>query len=311
MRYFYICRQRCGSSYSAEDFWVVKNMSKDKKILSVALVFLILLAGCVFYYLFNTHRTQKFKVTFLDIGQGDATLIQFSNGQKMLVDCGIDRKILSRLGESLRFYDRKIDFLIVSHPDLDHYGGCIDVLKNYTVKEIITNGQRKADSYWTAFEQVMQQEGAEMKIMDAPQVWNVGSSTLEFLSPDKSLLLDVAGDDSNNYSIVFRLENENEKFLFTADTEVPLESALLAKYCVVTSTEPCPALQADVLKVGHHGSDTSSGEDFLRAVGAKIGIISVGAYNKYGHPSRRVLKKLERANMEILRTDQVGSIVEY
>ncbi len=286
-------------------------MSKDKKILSVALIFLILLAGCVLYYLLNTHRPQQFKVAFLDIGQGDATLIQFNNGQKMLVDCGIDRKILSRLGESLRFYDRKIDFLMISHPDLDHYGGCIDVLKKYTVKEIITNGQRKADSYWIAFEQAMQQEGAEIKIMDAPQVWNIGSSTLEFLSPDKSLLLDVAGDDSNNYSIVFRLKNNDRSFLLTADTELPLEEALLKKYCMATSTGPCPALESNVLKVGHHGSDSSSSDDFLRAVGARLGVISVGAHNKYGHPSRRVLKKLERASMEVLRTDQVGSIVEY
>ena len=285
-------------------------MSKDKKILLVALIFLMLLAGCVAYYLLNIHRPQQFKITYLDIGQGDATLIQFNNGQKMLVDCGPDRKILSRLGEVLPFYDRTIDYLIDTHPDLDHYGGCIDVLKNYTVKEIITNGHTKPDSFWATFEVAIQSEGAVLKTMEEPEVWQIGSSTLEFLSPDKNLVMNLDADDSNNYSIVFRLQNNNEKFLFTADMEVLLENALIHKYCVVTSTVPCPALQADVLKVGHHGSDSSSGEDFLRAVGAKLGIISVGAHNKYGHPSRRVLKKLERASMQILRTDQVGSIVE-
>ncbi len=287
-------------------------MSKDKKILLIPFIFLILLLGCVFYYHYNNLRPSEFKVNFLDIGQGDATLILFNNGQKMLVDCGKDKKILSRLGEAMPFYDRTIDFLIATHPDLDHYGGCIDVLKNYKVKEIILNGgQKQYDPYWRTWDQAVQNEGAIIKIINKAEVWTIGSSTLEFLSPDKSLVLNVPADDSNNYSIVFRLKNNGENFLFTADMEVPLENALLNKYCIVTSTEPCPALQAYILKVGHHGSDSSSGEDFLRAVGAKIGIISVGVNNKYGHPSRRVMKKLERAGMEILRTDQLGSIFEY
>mgnify|MGYP001613547988 CR=1 FL=1 len=286
-------------------------MSKDKKILLIPVIFLILLLGCVFYYRYNNRRPPEFKVTFLDIGQGDATLIQFNNGQKMLLDCGIDKKILSQLGEALPFYDRTIDFLMVSHPDLDHYGGCVDVLKNYKVKQIITNGQKKYDSFWKTFDQAMQNEGADIKIIGSPQVWTIASSTLEFLSPDKDLVLDVGAEDSNNYSIVFRLKNNDKSFLLTADTEMPLENALLQKYCIVTSTEPCLALQAGILKVGHHGSDSSSGEEFLQAVGAKKGIISSGKNNKYGHPSRRVMKKLERAGMEILRTDLLGSIVDY
>lgn len=287
-------------------------MSKDKKILLVPFIFLILLLGCVFYYRQNNRRPPEFKVTFLDIGQGDASLIQFNNGQKMLVDCGKDKKILARLGETLPFYDRTIDFLVVTHPDLDHYGGCVDVLKNYTVKEIILNGgQKQYDPYWRTWDEAVQDEGAIIKIINKAEVWAIGSSTLEFLSPDKSLVVNVPADDSNNYSIIFRLKNNNENFLFTADMEVPLENALLNKYCIVTSTEPCPVLQSDILKVGHHGSDSSSGEDFLRAVGAKVGIISVGVNNKYGHPSRRVMKKLERAGMEILRTDQLGNIIEY
>lgn len=285
-------------------------MSKDKKILLIPFIFLVLLLGCVFYYHYNNRRLPEFKVTFLDIGQGDATLIQFNNGQKMLLDCGIDKKILSRLGEALPFYDRTIDFLMVSHPDLDHYGGCVDVLKNYNVKQIITNGQKKYDSFWKTFDRAMQDEGVSIETIVSPQVWTIASATLEFLSPDKDLVLDVDADDSNNYSIVFRLKNNDESFLLTADTEMPLEKALLKKYCVVTSTEPCPTLQADILKVGHHGSDSSSGEEFLQAVGAKKGIISSGKNNKFGHPSRRVMKKLERAGVEILRTDQLGNIVE-
>jgi competence protein ComEC len=286
-------------------------MSKEKKILLIPVIFLILLLGCVLYFQFNQYKPDQFKVSFFDIGQGDATLIQFNNGQKMLVDCGKDKRIMARLGETLLFYDRTIDYLLVTHPDLDHYGGCVDVLKNYTIKEIITNGHTKPDSFWATFDNAMRDEGAVLKKMAQPEVWTIGSSTLEFLSPDKTLVMNLDADDSNNYSIVFRLKNNSENFLFTADMEVPLENALLSKYCILTSTEPCAVLQSNILKVGHHGSDSSSGEDFLRAVGAKVGIISVGVENKYGHPSRRVMKKLERAGMEILRTDQMGSIIEY
>ncbi|MBP6859578.1 MAG: MBL fold metallo-hydrolase [Candidatus Magasanikbacteria bacterium] len=286
-------------------------MPKHRKILLVAGIALVASLGLLLYFVITKSQTRQFRVTFLDIGQGDATLIEFGNGKKMLVDCGKDRKILARLGTVLPFYDRTIDYVLATHPDLDHYGGCVDVLKNYTVKEIITNGNAKEyDPYWQEWDRAMKNEGAVIKIIDRPEVWVVASSTLEFLSPDPSLDLKVPADDSNNRSIVFRLKNGDSSFLFTADMEMPLEAALLNKYCLSTSTFSCPALEAHTLKVGHHGSDTSSGDDFLKAVQSKEAIISVGK-NTYGHPSLRVMRKLERAQMEILRTDMLGDIIRY
>lgn len=283
-------------------------MPKNRKILLITAIVLVLSLGLLLYFLITESQKHEFKVTFFDVGQGDASLIQFINGQQMLVDCGPDKNILSRLGRALPFYDRSIDYLLVTHPDLDHYGGCIDVLKNYTIKQIIVNGHTKPDSFWQTWEKTMQAEGAAVKIITDPQVWTIASSTLEFLSPDKDLALKTGTDDSNNYSIIFRLKNGDTSFLFTADMELPLERALLEKYCIDISVFNCPALEAGILKVGHHGSDTSSGEDFLRAVKAKEGVISNGKNNKYGHPSLRVLRKLERAGMGIIRTDTVGNI---
>lgn len=280
-----------------------------KKHIVIILVILILITGLFLYTKLNNSQ-KHFQVTFFSIGQGDAALIRFNDGKKMLVDCGVDKKILSKLGWVLPFYDRTIDYLLATHPDLDHYGGCVDVLKNYNVKEIIINGRKKQnDPYWRVWDEAIKNEGAIVKIVDSPQVWTIASSTLEFLSPDNSLALDVGADDSNNYSIVFKLINDRTSYLFTADIEEPLEKALVQKYCSTTSTG-CPALQSDIFKVGHHGSDTSSGEDFLNFVNPKTAIISVGK-NKYGHPSLRVLKKLERAGAEILRTDEVGDVVRY
>ena len=289
----------------------IKSMLLRKKLLIIAGIVLLFSVGLLIYFLYKETARHAFKVSFFDIGQGDATLIDFANGEQMLVDCGPDRKILSQLGQSLRFYDRTIDYLLVTHPDLDHYGGCVDVLRNYAVKKIILNGHVKPDSFYKTFEQAVVGERAQTQIINAPEVWKIASSTLEFLSPDKTLNMSVGADDSNNYSIIFHVTNASSSFLFTADMEMPLEDALLAKYCVNTSTFDCPSLEARVLKVGHHGSDTSSGENFLKAVKAKEAVISVGARNKYGHPSLRVLRKLERAQIQILRTDLIGSIVEF
>lgn len=283
-------------------------MPKHKKILLAAGIVLLLSVGLLFYFLYKEFTKHEFKVIFFDVGQGDASLIQFANGEQMLVDCGPDKNILSRLGRALPFYDRSIDYLMVTHPDLDHYGGCIDVLKNYTIKRVIVNGHTKSDSFWQTWEKTLQAEGAMVKVISDPQVWTIASSTLEFLSPDKDLALKIDADDSNNYSIIFRLKNDDASFLFTADMELPLENALLEKYCIDISVFNCPALEANILKVGHHGSDTSSGEDFLRAVKAKEGVVSNGKNNKYGHPSLRVLRKLERAGMGVIRTDTVGNI---
>ncbi|OGH92796.1 MAG: hypothetical protein A2534_02220 [Candidatus Magasanikbacteria bacterium RIFOXYD2_FULL_39_9] len=286
--------------------------SKSKKILLAASAVLIISLGLLGYFLYKSSTKHSFKITFFDIGQGDAALIQFDNGQKMLVDCGADRKILAKLGRALPFYDRTIDYVLATHSDLDHYGGCVDVLKNYKVKEIILNNRKKEyDPYWREWDKAVKNEGANIKIIDSPQVWTIASSTLEFLSPDSSLALEVGADDSNNYSIVFRLKNQEKSFLFTADMETPLENALLKKYCVSTSTKPCTVLESDILKVGHHGSDSSSGEEFLRAVNPQKAIVSNGKNNRYGHPSLRVLKKVERSGAEILRTDKLGNIIEY
>src|SRR3989344_9396567 len=122
-------------------------MSKRWRVIIIASLIMLAISGG--YYWYFQKQQSHFYVVFLNIGQGDAALINFGNGQKMLVDCGPNRSILSALGRHLPFYDRTIDYLLVTHPDLDHYGGCVDVLKRFDVKNIIINGATKAyDPYW-------------------------------------------------------------------------------------------------------------------------------------------------------------------
>lgn len=276
---------------------------------------LLIIIGLFFNLFFFTEK--GFRVIFFDVGQGDAALIQFDDGAKMLVDCGANRKVLAKLGKYLPFYDRTIDYLLVTHPDLDHYGGCADVLKRYDVKNIITNGDKKEfDQYWQVWYRYMGEEGAKERIIAAQEMLVIDGVTLEFLSPDSSLPIELKQSDSNDRSVVFRLsrapkahQGASTTILFAADMENKLENALLEKYCgSATTTRPCGALDSGTLKIGHHGSDSSSGLNFLEAVDPEEAIVSVGK-NSYGHPSLRVLKKLERSGAEILRTDEIGDII--
>jgi len=277
-----------------------------KKVFLILLICLILIGGLFFYLKFLS--VQGFSVTFFNVGQGDATLINFGNDVKMLVDCGPDRKILSKLGQTLPFYDRTIDYLVVSHPDLDHYGGCVDVLKRYKVNEVIINGERKdSDQFFQIFDQEIKNQRSKIKIINGDESLKIGGSVLEFLAPDTNLNLSAKNNEGNNLSIVFRLIHGNDKFLFTGDAEIPLEQALVAKYCITSSTS-CSRLQSDYLKIGHHGSDSSSGDDFLNTVSPRTAIISVGK-NSFGHPSLRVLHHLERAGINTWRTNEKNDII--
>lgn len=271
-----------------------------------AVIFLVVGAT---YYWYQEKLRHTFHVWFLDIGQGDSTLIQFENGQTMLVDCGPNKKVLSELGKVLPFYVRKIDYVLATHPDLDHYGGCVDVLKNYQVAHIVTNGRGKPnDAYWQTWDVVMRSEQADVITIASPTVWTIASDTLQFISPDPDLALDAASDDSNNYSVVFRLTHDTKRFLFTGDMETLLEKAVIQKYCS-TSAQSCEMLQAEVLKVGHHGSPGASSDPFVRLVNPQTASISVGKNNRYNHPSLRVVRRLERLGTKVLRTDQLGAIL--
>jgi competence protein ComEC len=311
-----------------------------KLILKIASVG-VLLVGVYGYTRIEQTKPIGFHITSLDIGQGDSELIQFRDGEKMLVDCGPDKKVLERLGTHLSSNDRTIDYLLITHPHLDHYGGCIDVLKRYTIKHIVYNtvGSDK-DSYWHTWNEAMRNSKAELLVMNHADRWTIASTSLEFLAPDPSLNFHPAASDVNDTSIVFRLTDEPTKtsVLFTGDMEEPLEKALLRRYCTSSTTPdgvqvssstsktlssakkttstpeknvsfPCPALHADILKAGHHGSDTSSSEDFLKAVQPKTAVISCGINNKFHHPSLRTVKRMEHLGITILRTDQKGDIL--
>lgn len=251
---------------------------------------------------------KNLKITFLDVGQGDASFIEFNDGQQMLIDCGIDARILEALGRVVPYYDRTIDYLVITHSDNDHYGGCIDVLDRFEVKNIVYNGLEKfSDNFWIEFWEKVENERANYFKIAKLDVWEIASTTITFYYPNHDLEenFNIPGEtkktNNNNTSIVLELNYLDHEVLFTGDMEESLEKYLLSVFA--------EKLDSDILKVGHHGSATASGQEFLDVVTPRYAIISAGQNNKFGHPSPRVLKRLERAGTEVLRTDSQGDII--
>jgi competence protein ComEC len=252
--------------------------------------------------------TNQLEITFLDIGQGDATFITFTNGQQMLIDCAIDARILEALGRAMPFYDRTIDYIVVTHPDQDHYGGCIDVIDRYDIETIVYNGYEKEETvFYHAFMDAVESSGAELQILTEPTRVIIGETVIDYLYPitDLSIDPDVPGFDketgSNNSSIVIYIDHGDTEILLTGDGETELEEFLLREYGMM--------LDIDILKAGHHGSSSSSIEPFVEVTTPSHVVFSAGADNKYGHPTARVLKRFERTGSTVWRTDIMGDIV--
>jgi len=270
--------------------------------LAAVLIFILLLVVCWRFLAAGNYLSKegpKLEVYFFDVGQGDAALFRTPYGQNVLIDGGPDRTILKRLAEVLPFWDRKIDLMILTHPHDDHVAGLVPVMENYPVEKIAYTGAVGDSPNYLAWLEKAEEKEIPVAIIDRPQSVVFGPDCrFEFLYP----LEDFSGrgfENLNDSSIVGRLACENGNFLFAGDIEAAGEAEILA-----AGLKP----DADVLKVGHHGSDTSTSEDFLAAVSPVFAVISVGADNSFGHPSLRVLSRLKLAGSSVLRTDLDGTI---
>lgn len=247
----------------------------------------------------NIPIDKKLEVIFLDVGQGDAILIKTPLNQKILIDGGPDNSVLNELGENLSFFDDEIDIMILTHPHSDHLVGLIEVLKRYNVKEIYYSGVSHTTNDFLAWLKEIKSRQIPLNIISQPITLNFGADvSLVFLYPDKDLSKQNV-ESLNNTSLMTKLVYNKTSFLFMGDAENEVENYLINQNL---------DLSADVLKVGHHGSSSSSSEKFLEKVKAKYAIISVGAKNDFGHPHSIILNRLSRLGYEILRTDLNGTI---
>lgn len=247
--------------------------------------------------LFNQEK--NLKVIFFDIGQGDAILIITPDREKILIDGGPDKSIIYKLDQYLPFYERKIDLMILTHPDPDHLTGLVEVLKRYQVNKVFYNGVDDENLVYKEFLKIIDEKGIKKEIVWFNKQIILNCCQIYFLYPFENL----AGKDlknDNEGSLIFKFIFTQRKILFTGDATKNVEKNLI-NYKI--------DLKSDILKVAHHGSKDSTSQEFLGKVKPIYAVISVGKNNKFGHPNLRVLKNLEKIGAKILRTDKLGDII--
>lgn len=246
-------------------------------------------------------RSGALTFAVLDIGQGDGLFIEGPTGIQVLVDAGPNSgAVLSQLPKVMAFGDRTIDAVVETHPDADHMGGLIDVLERYKAGAFITPGIIKRNTTTDALDREVDAEHIPVYVARRGMVLDLGGGAeLDVLYPDT----DVSGfgDRTNDGSIVMQLRYGSTSAMLTGDAPFSTEAHLIA---VASSS-----LQSTLLKVGHHGSKTSTSAAFIAAVHPQMALISVGAHNTYGHPTAETLGRLSAAGVPVWRTDQRGIIV--
>jgi len=258
-----------------------------KKII-FSLVFLNILAWIAVFSLNNSFL----EVTFFDIGQGDSSFIEIPNGYQILVDGGPNSKVLEKLSKQMPFWDRTIDLIILTHPEHDHLSGLLGVLERYKVENILWTGVINNTSEFQEWSELIKKEGAKIYIAQKGQIIKAGNAYAKILYPFENLE-GTEPKNINDTSIVFSLFYDDNSFLFTGDVSKSVELKL-------------GKVDSDVLKVGHHGSKTSTSRSFVEMVSPEIAVISLGKENSYGHPHLNTLQSLE--GVKVLRTDLEGDI---
>lgn len=249
----------------------------------------------------NEVQTTDLQVHFIDVGQADATLVRVptADGMKnMLIDAGTSTgygedvilDYLSDLGISTLHY------FVLTHPDFDHISAAVEVMEQFEIEMLLMNEGEGTSGTWAATLAHIDENDIPYTFTDVGDTYLMGDASFTVLGPIRFV------DDTNENSIVMRMDYGETSFLFTGDAEKGSEADMVA-------THPSSVFACDVLKAGHHGSGTSTSEALLRAANPALAVISCGKGNKYGHPHDSVLERLTNAGVEILRTDLEGTII--
>ncbi len=255
----------------------------------ILIIILFLISLFVWGAVYELNRNKELEVIFFDIGQGDSIYIEMDRGRQVLIDGGPSSDILEKLSEEMPFYDRKIELVVLTHPDHDHLFGLIEVLKNYEVESILQTEALKDTQEFKKWEEEVEREGAKVLIAKKGQIISFKEAFFKVLHPGEVLEKNV-----NDNSVVLKLFHGSNTFLFTGDITEKIEKEL-------------EDVDSDVLKVSHHGSKSSSCSEFLEKVSPSLAVISVGE-NSYGHPDKGVLARLEEFAIQVKRTDKDNDV---
>lgn len=267
----------------------------------ISFIILIIFTASIWFLVFKHKNNNNLKVVFLDVGQGDSIYIEAPNGRQMLIDGGSDATLLASLAKVMPFADRSIDMILATHPDMDHIGGFPLLLDNYKVGSILENGNVSNSEVFSSLEEkitkkkinkIIARRGMHIILDEKRNIY------FDILFPDR----DVLNFESNDASIVGKLVYGNNSFMFTGDASLYTEN-------LIEWNEKDNTLKSDVLKLGHHGSRTSSSNLWLEKVSPQVAIISVDKNNKYGHPHPELLDRLSSLKIPFLSTANLGNII--
>lgn len=280
-----------------------KNNDFKRIVLIVSLNIVIIFQS----FVQNNFLKNGVEIYFLDVGQGDSTIIRTEKNKTIVIDGGEGEKSGFDYGKNVLFPFlinkgvRKIDFLIFSHFDSDHCGGLIYLLENIKVEKILIGKQFEKNENFEYIVNSANKKHIKIIELQAGNKINIEkNSSLEILWP--SVAEKISENAINNNSLVCKFVYKNFSMLLTGDIESIAEEKLIEKY------KNTNRLNANILKIAHHGSKTSSNQEFLNEVNPKIALIGVGRKNKFGHPNQEVLERLKEKGIQIYRTDQNGEI---
>lgn len=249
-------------------------------------------------------RHQELKVTFLSVGQGDSAVIRTPSGRTVLIDAGPGGDFDAGSKVVVPFLRREgvntIDSFIISHPHEDHIGGAMSVVRNFKISCLLDSGVVHPSGIYRDLLEAVDEKHIPYQRVSRGQVIDFHDGvTMEVLNPPPGTEASDEDKNINNTSVVIKLKYKNAAFLFCGDAEKEAEANILS-----TDTD----VSCQVIKVAHHGSPNATTYPWISATKPKIGIISVGWKNPFGHPSPKTIKRLEESGVQVYRTDQCGGI---
>ncbi|MDP2690942.1 MAG: MBL fold metallo-hydrolase [bacterium] len=263
--------------------------------------YLPVLVGLLFCFYANHvwALPSNLSVKFLDIGQGDSILITTPNGRTVLIDGGPGTTILERLGEETGFWLKKIDLMLLTHPDLDHLEGLVEVLQRYQVDRVMMTGVMHGSALYQTFLRLLENNAPEVILVDPSMDWRIDTGVyLDMLYPVHSVAMREV-DNVNDTSIVFKLIYGESTMFLGGDIEEDTEHELL-----MTDFD----LTADVYKAGHHGSITSNTQPLLDAILAEQIVITSGRDNQFNHPHLETVLRFDQMATPWINTKDLGTI---
>ncbi|HEY4505143.1 MAG TPA: MBL fold metallo-hydrolase [Candidatus Paceibacterota bacterium] len=259
---------------------------------------LVLLSIILWSVVFHEDRRGILTFAVLDIGQGDSIFIESPTGTQVLVDGGPDKNLMKKISDFLPFYDRHIDMIVVTNPDLDHYSGFIPLLDKYSVDVVLEPGTtNKYEAYGLLEREIVDRKIPKVLARRGQVVDLGGGAYLQILFPDR----DISGLSPNDGSIVMKLVYGDTSVILQGDSTANMEHYLVGQDGV--------KLKSSILKVGHHGSRTSTTAEYVSAVNPEWAVISSGANNSYGHPHKETLDTLGSMKIPTYDTCNNGDLI--